>query len=216
MHCVYYFGRVIIRIMVFPFAGWRVKGRENVPARGPFIVVCNHLHIADPPVVAASLKLKAVFMAKEELWRSGWSRFWVENFGAFPVKRAGPGAEAIRQAERWLEKGVSVIIFPEGGRSRNARLQTAFSGAALLALHTGTPILPASISGSDKLTNLAWCFFHRPRLTVTFGLPFSPPPVNGKSTKEQRGDLTNAIMGRIAALLPPEYRGVYESKKTGN
>jgi len=214
MHWVYYFGRVIIHIMVFPFAGWRVRGRENVPERGPFIVVCNHLHIADPPIVAASLKLKAVFMAKEELWSNGWSHFWVKNFGAFPVKKGSVDREAIRQAKYWLNRGVSVIIFPEGGRSKSARLQTAFSGAALIAMHTGTPILPVSISGSDKFLNPAWCFFHRPRVTVTFGLPFNPPNTDGKPTKEQRTQLTNDIMRRIAALLPSEYRGIYDKEKT--
>jgi len=214
MHWVYYFGRVVIRIMVFPFAGWRVKGTENVPGRGTFIVVCNHLHIADPPILASSLKLKAVFMAKEDLWRSRWSRFWVENFGAFPVKRGGTGAEAIRQAEYWLKKGVSVIIFPEGGRSRTASLQAAFSGAALVAMRTGAPILPASITGTDKFANLAWCFFHRPRVTVTFGPPFSPPSANGKPARQVRAGLINDIMIRIAALLPPAYRGVYDTEKS--
>jgi len=216
MHWVYYFGRGIIRIVVFPFAGWRVKGRENIPGEGPYIIVCNHLHIADPPVVAASTPLKCVFIAKEELWRSGWSRFWVENFGAFPVRKGVIDTEAIRRAKHWLKKGVSVVVFPEGGRSKNARLQTAYAGAALIAVHTGTPVLPVSIAGSDKFNDLAWCFFHRPRMTVTFGEPFNPPSVNGKSTREQRNELMNDIMKRIAALLPTEYRGAYDSEKTGN
>ncbi len=81
MHWVYYFGRGIIRGLVFPFATWKVKGRENITSAGPYLIVCNHLHITDPPIVAASLPLKCVFMAKEELWHSGWSRFWVKNFG---------------------------------------------------------------------------------------------------------------------------------------
>jgi 1-acyl-sn-glycerol-3-phosphate acyltransferase len=104
MHWVYYFGRVLIRILVFPFAGWEIKGRENVPAPGPVLIVCNHLHLADPPIVAASIPLKCVFMAKADLWHNKWSRFWVENFGAFPVKRGGVDREAIRQAEDWLKK----------------------------------------------------------------------------------------------------------------
>ncbi len=213
MHWVYYFGRVIIRIMVFPFAWWEVKGREDVPERGPFIVVCNHLHITDPPIVAASFRLKAVFMAKEELWHNAWSRFWVENFGAFPV-RHGIDTEAIRRAENWLKKGVSVVIFPEGGRSKTGRLQSAYEGAALIALRTGVPILPVSIAGTDKFRHLIWCLFHRPRITVTFGKPFLPRSNDGKLMREQRSELMNDIMSRIAALLPPEYRGVYDVEKT--
>ncbi len=214
MHWVYYFGRVLIHILVFPFASWEVKGRENVPASGPLLIVCNHLHLADPPIVAASMPLKCVFMAKEELFRDGWSRFWVGNFGAIPVSRGGVDREAIRRAEDWLRKGVSLIIFPEGGRSQGARLQPALPGAALIAAHTGVPVLPVSITGTEKLKNmrlkpLIWCVFHRPRITVNIGRPFLPPPAGGKLPKEQRNALMKDIMGKIAALLPPAYRGAY-------
>jgi 1-acyl-sn-glycerol-3-phosphate acyltransferase len=216
MHWVYYFGRGLIRILVFPFAWWRVKGRENVSAQGPFLVVCNHLHIADPPIVAASLPVKCVFMAKEDLWHNAWSRFWVKNFGAFPVRRAGVDTEAIRQAGQWLKKGVSVIMFPEGTRSPDARMIPALPGAALIAQHTGVPVLPVSIAGSEKLRNLTRCFLHHPTITVTIGRPFSLPANNGRVTREQRQEMMDGIMRKVAALLPPEYRGVYGTEKTGN
>jgi 1-acyl-sn-glycerol-3-phosphate acyltransferase len=214
MHWVYYFGRGLIRTLVFPFATWTVKGRENITSTGPFLIVCNHLHIADPPIIAAILPLKCVFMAKEDLWHNGWSRFWVENFGAFPVRRDTFDRDAIRQAEYWLKRGVSLIMFPEGGRSQDAHLQTAFPGAALIALRIGVPILPVSIVGTEKLRNLAWCFLHHPRITITFGQPFSLPSKNGRPTKVQREELTSGIMRKIADLLPPEYRGVYGTEKT--
>ena len=209
MHWVYYFGRVLIRILVFPFANWEVKGRENVPGKGPVLIVCNHLHIADPPIVAASIKLKSVIMAKEELWHNIWSRYWVKNFGAFPVRRGGIDREAIRQAENWLCQGVSLIMFPEGTRSSTAQLQPAFPGAALIAARLGAPVLPVAITGTDKLNNLLRCLRHRARITVTIGQPFNPPSADGKLTRDLRNRLMNEIMGKIAALLPPEYRGVY-------
>lgn len=209
MHWVYYFGRVLIRILVFPVASWHVRGRENVPGRGPVLIVCNHLHIADPPIVAASIPLKCVFMAKEELWQSGWSRFWVEHFGAFPVRRSGVDREALRLAEHWLQQGVSLIMFPEGTRSQDARMQPALPGAALIASRLGIPVLPVSIAGTDKLRKLAWCVRHHPRITVTIGKPFKPQLADGKLTREQRNQLTDDMMRKIAALLPEEYHGVY-------
>jgi 1-acyl-sn-glycerol-3-phosphate acyltransferase len=214
MHWVYYFGRGLIRTLVFPFATWQIKGRENITSPGPFLVVCNHLHIADPPIVAASLPMKCVLMAKEELWQSRWSRFWVENFGAFPVRRGGFDRGAIRQAEHWLKRGVSVIMFPEGSRSTNARMTPALPGAALIAMRMGVPILPVSIAGSEKLRHLTSCFFHHPKITVTFGQPFSLPPNDGKTTQQQRHEIIDDIMRKIAALLPPEYRGVYGTEKS--
>jgi len=209
MHWVYYFGRVLIRILVFPWASWHVKGKENVPDSGPLLIVSNHLHLADPPIVATSIRLKSVIMAKDDLWKSGWSRFWVENFGAFPVKRGGVDRKALRTAEHWLKRGVSLIMFPEGSRSKNARMQPALPGAALIASRLGIPVLPVSITGTDKLRNLKWCVLHRPAITVTIGKPFNPPKTDGKLTREQRNQLMNDIMRKIAALLPPEYHGVY-------
>ena len=214
MHWVYYFGRGVIRGLVFPFATWKVKGRENIKSKGPYLIVCNHLHIADPPILAASLPLKCVFMAKEDLWHNGWSRFWVENFGSFPVRRDTFDREAIRQAEHWLKRGVSVIMFPEGGRSQTASLQEALPGASLIARRAGVPILPVSIAGTEKFRNLTKCLLRHPRVTVTFGETFTIPPRNGRLTKAQRDELTSGIMRKIAAILPPEYRGIYGSEKS--
>ena len=215
MHWVYYFGRIIIHFLVFPVASWRITGQENVPSRGPVLIVCNHLHLADPPVIAASIKLKAVFMAKEELFRHWRTRFWVKNFGAFPVRRNGVDREALREAERWLKQGISLIMFPEGKRSHDSRLQTALPGAALIALRLGVPILPVSITGTEHLRNLWWAFRHRPRITVKIGQPFNPPSVDGKRTKTELGKLTETMMISIANLMPPQYHGVYSGKENG-
>jgi 1-acyl-sn-glycerol-3-phosphate acyltransferase len=87
-------------------------------------------------------------------------------------------------------------------------------GAVLIALHMGVPVLPVSITGTEKLRNLRWCCLHHPEITVTIGQPFSLPPSDGRLTREQRQQAMNGIMQKIAALLPPEYRGVYATEKT--
>lgn len=209
MHWFYYLGRFLIHIVAFPFARWQVKGSENIRDQGPLLIVCNHLHLADPPIVAASIKLKTVFMAKEELFQDRWSRFWVQNFGAFPVRRGGVDREAIRQAENWVKRGVSIIMFPEGTRSKNARMQSALPGSALIASRLGIPVLPVSITGTEKFKNPKWCLRHRPMITVNIGQPFRLPPTDGRLTREVRYQLITSIMERVAGLLPPEYHGVY-------
>jgi 1-acyl-sn-glycerol-3-phosphate acyltransferase len=212
-HWVNYFGRGLIRFLIFLFAFWKVKGRENIPREGPLLIVSNHIFIADPPMLAASIPRKSVFMAKEDLWHDPWSRFWVENFCAFPVKRGVVDRAAIRQAEYWLGQGRVVIMFPEGGRSKNAQLMAGLPGAALIASHAGIPILPVGIAGSEKLKKLGWAFFHHPTITITIGKPFNLPPATGKSAREQRQQMTDYIMRKIAEILPPEYRGVYAAAK---
>ena len=217
MHFVYYFGRGVMRFLLLIFSSWKVKGKENLPTDKPVLIVCNHLHIADPPLVAASIPLKCKFMAKEELWHNGWSRWWVTRFGAFPVRRGTIDTEAIRSAERALQEGFSVIMFPEGGRSPGAQMQKALPGAALIASRMGVSLLPVGITGSEKLDNLLWCFFHRPKITVTIGKLFDLPPHNGKLSREQRREMADFIMKKIAEILPPEYQGVYDKENnTGN
>ena len=213
MHWVYYFGRGLIRFITYPFMFWKVKGKENLPP-GPVIIVSNHLHISDPPYVAASIPKKAVFMAKEELFLNKWSRFWVENFGAFPVRRKVFGRDSIRTAEEWLAKDVSLIMFPEGARSKTASMNRAFTGAALIALHTGLPVVPVGITGSENVSRLTYSFFHHPTIHVVIGKPLLPPPCGGIPTKKQREEFCDAIMYKIAELLPPSYRGVYGGKQT--
>ncbi len=209
MHWVYYFGRFLIHILLFPVARLRVRGQENAAGPGPYLVICNHLHIADPPIVGTSIKLKAVFMAKEEVFRGAWSRFWVKNYGAFPVRRGGVGREAIGEAEKWIRRGVCVVMFPEGSRSKEARMKPALPGAVLIASRLGVPVLPIGITGSDKIRNLKWAFWHHPRITVTIGKAFQLPETTGKLTREERYRQLDFMMQKVAALLPPEYRGVY-------
>lgn len=207
MHWVYYFGRGIVHTAMPFCARWEIKGRENVPPNGPLLIVCNHLHVSDPPIIAASIPLKLVFMAKEELWRTRWSGFWVEHFGAFPVRRGGLDRETLRTAEKWLNKGVSVVMFPEGGRSASG-MRRGLPGAASLAARLKVPVLPVGIAGTDNLKRVLWSIFHHPKITVTIGQPFTPP-TDGRLTREQRQEMIDLIMKKVAALLPPQYRGVY-------
>ena len=207
MHWVYYFGRVLARILLFSLSNWQVKGRENVPEQGSFLIVCNHLHVVDPPIIAVSVPLKTALMAKEELFYHWFSRYFVQNFGSFPIHRRGVDREAMRQAECWLKQGMSLIMFPEGKRSSTIQMQPAFHGSALIASRLGVPILPVSIIGTERLKESTW-WLRRPRITVNIGSPFSPP-ADGKLSRAKLHQLTNSIMEHVAGLLPPEYQGVY-------
>lgn len=147
-------------------------------------------------------------MAKEELFRSRIVGYLVGSFGAFPVSRGRLDKKALRQAMQLLADGQALVIFPEGMRSRGGRLRAAFPGVALIASRSGVPIIPVGITGAEKVKGVAW-LWRRPEITVNIGQPFSLPSVNGKLTKVELSKLTDVIMGRIAELLPPEYRGHY-------
>ena len=204
----YYVASVLVRMLLFLLTDWQVRGKDNVPGDGPVIVVANHLNLADPPILGTSLGRKAIFMAKEELFRSKLSGYFVRNFGAFPVQRKQLDRGALHQAKRVLADGMALVMFPEGSRSMNARLQPALPGSALIALRNDAPVLPVGIAGTEKFKGVAW-LLRRPRITINIGRPFSLSPTGGKLTKVELARLTDSILARVAELLPPEYRGHY-------
>ena len=208
----YYIGRLMMRILLFLLTRWQVRGRENVPAQGPLLVVANHLNLTDPPLLGVSLDRNVIFMAKEELFRSRFSGYFIRNFGAFPVYRGRIDRQALLQADKILARGLALLMFPEGRRSKNTQLQSAFPGTALIARRSGTPILPVGITGTEKIRGITW-LLHRPRITVNIGHPFHLPPISSKLTKVELVECTNFIMKHIAELIPSEYQGNYAMKR---
>ncbi|MFC1916290.1 lysophospholipid acyltransferase family protein [Chloroflexota bacterium] len=212
MHWLYYVARFLVKVSLLLFTRWQVVGRENVPEQGALLIVANHINITDPPVLGMGLGRKVMFMAKEELFRSKFQGYFLRKCGVFPVKRGQFDRAAFRHSRQLLAQGWALVMFPEGGRSRNARLQTALSGSALVALRAGVPILSAGITGTESIKGIGW-LFRRPRITVNIGYPFFLPPVNGRLTKVELAELTHSIMEHIAELLPVEYRGNYDRQK---
>ena len=204
----YHVAGLVMRILLLLLSRWQVRGRENIPDQGPLLIVVNHLHLADIPLVGVSLGRKAIFMAKEELFRSRFSSYFANSFGAFPVHRGQLDRKALLQANRVLADGQALVIFPEGRRSHSGRLRHALPGSALIALHSGAPVIPVGIIGTEKIKGATW-LLRRPQITVNIGHPFHLPPVNGKLSKTELAELTNFIMGHIAELLPVNYRGHY-------
>ena len=209
MRWFYYIARFAVRLVLLVSTRWQIKGKENIPAKGPLLIVANHLNLADPPIISVSIARQTRFMAKEELFKAKFTGYFIGSFGAFPVRRSQADTKAVRQALQILSEGLALVVFPEATRSTNAQLQPAFSGAALIALHSGAAILPIGITGTEKMKGKSW--LRRPRVTVNIGKPFHLPP-NCKATKIELVRLTDFIMGHIAEQLPVEYRGYYVKK----
>ncbi len=208
----YYVARAIVRVLLKLLTRCQVKGRENIPSQGPLLIIANHLSLADPPLLGVSLGRKVIFMAKKELFRFRLIGYFIGSLGAFSVHRGQLDRQAMRQAYQVLADGLTLVMFPEGTRSRSGRLRPAFPGPALIAMRSGAPILPVGIIGTEKIRGVTW-LLRRPRITVNIGSPFYLPPVSSRLTKAELAELTNSIMGHIAELLPPEYRGDYAGQE---
>lgn len=196
-----------IKLLLWVITDCKVRGLENVPRGGPFILVSNHLNLADPPILSTIVPRRVVWMAKKELLDMPVIGLLYRLAGTIPVRRFEADLRALRRCQEALAHGHVVGMFPEGTRSRNSALQRGHPGAALLAMRMGVPVVPAAIWGTESI-RLPGGLFRRTRVNVAFGEGFTLPLAR-RVRKEQVEDGTDLIMRRIAALLPPDYRGVY-------
>jgi 1-acyl-sn-glycerol-3-phosphate acyltransferase len=154
----------------------RVRGTENVPQTGGFVLAANHLSNFDPWPLGIPLFPRRFlrFMAKSELFWFPFSAI-AHAGGAFPVRRGERDEEAIATAVSLCRAGHAVVMFPEGTRrtkgmrkKHEARWRT---GAARIALEAGVPIVPAAVAGTDRLARLA-------PLRVRYGTPLELGDLN--------------------------------------
>jgi len=200
--------RSMLRLAVLLLTRTAVRGREHLPRAGAGIVVSNHIAAVDPGVLMAVLPRPIALMSKAENAR-GVLKLGIPLLGAFTVRRGAADRRALRAAEQVLAQGRLLCMFPEGTRSVSGVLGAAHGGAALLAIKRAVPIIPVAITGTPRifLRRFPWLGF--PCVTVTVGRPFDVFARDGTAQRDQRERATGEIMAQIAALLPPDLRGIY-------
>lgn len=211
MAVLYHTGVAMARVAFRVFGRFEVRGVEAVPPRGPLIVVANHLSNADPPVVVAAVPRRLFIMGKRGLFANRLVAKILKDIGVYPLDRDGKDAPALRWALKLLERDQALLLFPEGTRSRDARMHKAHNGVAYVALRSQAPILPVAIAGSEHIHSLLRVPFPLCRMRVWIGQPFTLPHIQGAVSHEVLEGLTEMIMLRIAAMLPESYRGFYAS-----
>lgn len=195
--------RAFVKAAFFLVTRIHLRGRYNLPKKGPYIIAANHLSWTDIPLIPAYVPGKVVYMAKEESFhdRTGWL---VRFLGAFPVKRGEGDRQAIRAADEQLKRKKVFIIFPEGTRSKTRSLATAHAGLGMIALRSGAPVIPVAIWGSENALKKFGA-----DVTISYGKPMVLKPKGAKITREDIQSATDEVMQQIAAMMPARYRGVY-------
>jgi len=192
------------------FTHLEVTGLENIPQGGPLLAAFNHLAHLDAALVLPFLPQPVEGIALEDLYHVPITGQLLRLYGTIPVHRDQFDRDVIRRALQVLAEGKIMALAPEARMSLTGALERAREGVAYLALRSGAPILPIALTGTEHVPS-DLKRLRRPRLTVTVGELIIPPPRASKSQarRQQVAELTDEIMYRIAALLPPEYRGVY-------
>ncbi|MEW5870488.1 MAG: lysophospholipid acyltransferase family protein [Chloroflexota bacterium] len=201
--------RAFFRILFKVTTRLEVTGLERIPMQGGVILAVNHLGIIDAPVVFILLERQDVTgLVADTYQKKPFFRFLVGAVDGIWINRGTADMQALKQALQYLQAGGMLGIAPEGTRSRTGMLIQAKTGVAYLADKAGVPVVPIAIYGSEKY------FRQLPRLKrthirISVGQALNLPSVERKDREAGLIRNTDEIMCRIAAMMPPEYWGVY-------
>jgi 1-acyl-sn-glycerol-3-phosphate acyltransferase len=196
--------RPVIRLGARLYFGLRFEGVDHIPLTGPLIISPNHVTYADPPLVSLPVRRPVYYMAWNQLFQVPGLSWLIRRLRAFPVDIEAADPRATREAVRILTSGGAVMIFPEGGRSPDGRLQRFRPGAFRLACSLQVPVLPVTIIGGHE----AWPpgrRLPRPgRLTIVYHATVVPPR-DGDVRAAARA-LAAQVRQAIASALPERHR----------
>jgi len=190
---------------------FQVLNAELIPPVGGLLMTSNHLSRLDLPLLMAMTDrtdLTAIVANKYE--KKHFFKWILEKIGTIIwMDRESIDFSALREVLSCLRRGEVIGIAPEGTRSHGSvGLLEGKQGAAVMAAQTSVPILPVGIIGTDKIYE-HWMKLRRPPVTIRAGKPYFLPEMDPSDRQSWLSENTDEIMCRIAALLPPEYRGFY-------
>lgn len=183
----YFIVRNTARILLRLYNRCSVRWEEPL-SNERMIVACNHASNLDPLAIGAFFPRRLRYFAKEELFRSWFLGTCVRALGAVPVSRSdnASAAGALKGFMKLYREGSDVLIFPEGGRSPDGKLQPLEGGVALIAAHEKAPILPVFIHGTYEAMPTGSSLIKPHKITVTFAKPlrFSEEVYSGKGGRD--------------------------------
>ena len=182
---------------------------NKVPLVGPLIVISNHVNFLELPMIYPRVPSDlGIGFSKEENWKIWFYRILFSVWDVIPINREEVDLTALRRGIEALEKGRILFIAPEGTRSHDGYLQVGKPGVVMLAQRTSAWVVPVACYGGEKFAeNIKR--LRRTEYHIAVGEPFRIETNDVKVTRAVRQQITDEMMYQIAALLPPEYRGVY-------
>jgi 1-acyl-sn-glycerol-3-phosphate acyltransferase len=207
--------RPIFRLLFHILSRVHIIGLENVPNHGPYLIAINHISLYEPPFILAFWPTPPEAAGAVEIWERRGQNILVRLYGGIPVHRGNYDRRLIETMLAALRSGRPLLIAPEGGRSHQLGMRQALPGAAYVIDQAGVPVIPVGIVGATDDFLKRALHGKRPQIEMRIGQAINLPLITGKGEQRRLARQYNAdlIMHRIAALLPPEYRGVYANLK---
>jgi 1-acyl-sn-glycerol-3-phosphate acyltransferase len=187
------FARWICRVFCILFFHLRTYGRDNVPKKGPFILVSNHQSFLDPIFCAAPIKRHSSFVARDTLFTNWFFGPLIASVNAIPVKLGEPDITAMRKVINKLKKGGGVTLFPEGTRTYDGKIAPFKPGLGLLARRGHAPIVPVVIDGAFECWPRNKKLFTPGQIHVTYGKPIAVEQVKNMGDEKLAEHLTKTL-----------------------
>lgn len=199
----------IFRTIFAVYFRWKVCNPERVPRNGPVILASNHASFLDPPLVGSGLPRAINYLARESLFRFPLVGAILRSWNSVPVDRDGGGASGLREILGRLNKGGGIILFPEGTRTKDGKLQPARSGVGLTVIKSNAPVVPVRVFGTYEAYNRTMKFPRPRKIVVKYGvsMDFKALREEAKSCpkprlKEIYQEVADQLMAEIGKLEP--------------
>ena len=209
MNLSYRIGWSFFRVMYATYFRWRIFGAEHVPQKGGVILASNHASFLDPPLVGSALPRDINYLARESLFRFPGIGALLRSWNAVPVDRDGGGAKGLKIILNRLLDGNGIILFPEGTRTLDGKLQPARSGIGLTVIKSTAPVVPVRVFGTFEAYGKNHKFPRPHRVIVKYGQPMNFEKLRAEAQtcdkarlKEIYQQVADEIMAAIAKLEP--------------
>lgn len=201
---MYYAARFTVRVFLLVWERFKAYDSEYVPSEGGCVIAVNHVSYLDPPAIAASLKHRVIrFMARDTLFASRIGHWFFTGVKCVALDRTRGDVGALRKGISILKEGKVLVLFPEGTRSPDGRLQEAKGGIAFLISKAAVPVVPAYVDGTFEAFPKGAKRVKRGKVSVHYGPAIQPSEIAALgTTRESYDKIGKLVMSRIAALKP--------------
>jgi len=196
---VYGFLRLLCNVFGRIFFRYRAIGREHIPQRGGVLVAANHASYLDIPLLGCGIPRRVAFLGRQDLFPGfRWLFQWL---GWIPIRLDRLDREGFAKAIRLIKSGTVVVIYPEGRRTTDGRLQPGRPGIGVIVAETACPVIPAYIAGTHEALPVGASWIRCRPVQVTYGEPIDfTADAQRYSGKEFYRHVSRTVMAKIAEL----------------